>query len=127
MATKTKRNRKTNSDGLKVRGFFRIKITEGDLDQPETLKLIGDSGVDADGNLINGDGLLPNLVTAAGFQQYLALTLAGRRRVPRADRARQPALAHCGEANHQTQRPDDLPRQSRPTSNDDRQGHPYFR
>jgi len=77
MSTKMKRNRKSNSDGLKVRGFFRIRVTEGDLDKPDTLKLVGDSGVDADGNLINGDGWLPNLVTAAGFKEFLALTLAG--------------------------------------------------
>lgn len=76
--SKTRRRKgKANQDGINVRGFFRLQITEGDPSKPETLKILGDSGVDADGNLINGDGYLPNLVTAAGFQQFLALTLAG--------------------------------------------------
>lgn len=79
MQMKTKRRRKSKkpADSIGVRGFFRIRVTEGDLNDPASLKVTGDSGVDADGNLINGDGLLPNLVTAAGFQQFLALTLAG--------------------------------------------------
>lgn len=79
MSVSAKRRRSASGaqDGVKVKGFFRIRITEGDLDHPETLKVVGDSGVDENGNLINGDGLLPNLVTSAGFQQFLALTLAG--------------------------------------------------
>lgn len=75
MATKSRR--KGVKDHVKVRGFFRIQITEGDPTKPETIKIVGDSGVDENGELINGDGLRENLVTAAGFQQYLALTLAG--------------------------------------------------
>lgn len=77
MAKTRRRKGKKNQDGVNVRGFFRLRVTEGDLDNPDSLKVLGDSGVDADGNLINGDGFLPNLVTAAGFQQFLALTLAG--------------------------------------------------
>ncbi len=76
VASKSRR-RKSHKDGIKVRGFFRIQVTEGDPNHPETLKVVGDSGVDENGELINGDGWRENLVTATGFQQYLALTLAG--------------------------------------------------
>ena len=70
MATKTKRRRKATEEGISVRGFFRIRITEGD-------RVVGDSGVDEHGNLVNGDGLRANQVCATGIKEYLCLTLAG--------------------------------------------------
>lgn len=77
MPVATKRRRKAQKDKISVHGFFRIQVTEGDPSQPETIKVVGDSGVDANGELINGDGWLPNRVTQTGFLQYLCYTLAG--------------------------------------------------
>lgn len=77
MPVATRRRRKSQKECVKVSGFFRIQVTEGDPSHPETLKVVGDSGVDANGELINGDGYLPNLVTSLGFAQYLCLLLAG--------------------------------------------------
>lgn len=49
-------------EGIKVRGFFRVQITE---DRKGKTKVVGDSG------------WRKNVVTNVGFQKYLSLTLAG--------------------------------------------------
>lgn len=46
------------AEGLKVRGFFRVKIVD-----PETGEVAGDSGFN------------PNVVTNDGFNQYLCMTI----------------------------------------------------
>jgi hypothetical protein len=51
---------KNAEEGIKVRGFFRVQITEGG-------KVVGDTGVE----------LIPNTVVNLGFQDYLCKLLAG--------------------------------------------------
>lgn len=53
-----------NHDTAKLGGFFRLQIVEDG-------KVVGDSGVDEKGNLINGDGFRENQVTNLGIQDYL--------------------------------------------------------
>lgn len=65
MATKTK---KTPHSKVKLGGFFRLQILENG-------KVVGDSGVGADGKLINGDGFRENQVTNLGIEQYLVNAL----------------------------------------------------
>ncbi len=60
MSTKRKGKGSVSAEGIKVRGFFRVQITEGD-------KIVGDTG----------EKLLPNTVVNLGFQDYLCKLLAG--------------------------------------------------
>lgn len=76
VAATKRRRRKSPKDHVAVRGFFRIRVTEGDLDKPDSLRVIGETNVDENGNLID-DGFLPNTVTNLGFDQFLCQTLAG--------------------------------------------------
>lgn len=57
-------------DSLKVKGFFRLQIEENG-------KIVGDSGIDKDGKLVNGDGFIQNQITNTGFSDYLVGTLLG--------------------------------------------------
>ena len=59
MSTKKKVS-KNAGEGVKVRGFFRVQITEAG-------KVVGDTG----------DKLIPNTVVNLGFQDYLCKLLAG--------------------------------------------------
>ena len=63
----------TTHDGMRVRGFFRLQITEDG-------KVVGDSGIGADGKLIEmggGPGMRENQVTNLGIQNYVVNRLMG--------------------------------------------------
>lgn len=64
----------TAHEPVKVRGFFRLQISE---DGPNGARVIGDSGIDEKGELINGDGFRENQVTNDGITQYLVNAILG--------------------------------------------------
>lgn len=55
---------------IKVKGFFRVQLEENG-------KIVGDSGIDEKGKLINGDGFLENQIVNDGFLNYLVKSLMG--------------------------------------------------
>lgn len=58
---------------MKVRGFFRLQILDGD-------RIVGDSGRNAKGELVEyggGPGMRPNQVTNVGIQNYVVKRLMG--------------------------------------------------
>ena len=64
----------TTHTPVKVRGFFRLQITE---DQNGKSVVVGDSGIDENGRLINGDGFRENQVTNDGITEYLVKPVMG--------------------------------------------------
>lgn len=65
---------KTAHSPVRVKGFFRLQITE---DRDGHAVVVGDSGIDENGRLINGDGFRENQVTNDGITEYLVKPVMG--------------------------------------------------
>lgn len=71
---KVSRSKSTAHDSMRVEGFFRLQIID------DKAHVVGDSGIDSDGSLIDeggGPGMRRNQVTNLGIQNYVVNRLMG--------------------------------------------------